>query len=141
MLEEQCLRRQDDIVRGHAEVPAPVPNATFDVPFIVALGGTAKLVVEQIMGLQLGEGPRPLAGSIATNLGNSDLCVVIEHRQGHTAEESKGRVVPITKGFGRLSGISLDEHRIRVRERHDKVMQLETRINPLSQGLPTHRND
>ena len=110
--------------RGHHEVAAAISNVTLNMPLVIPLGRAAKLVVEQIVGLQFSEGSCAVARAVAAYLRNSYGRIVVEHRQWHTAEEGKGRVMAIAKCLGRLRRVSLDEDRVRVRKRHHKVMQL-----------------
>ena len=92
--------------------------------FIVTFGRPPKFVIEQIVRLKLREGAGPLTSAIAANPGHCDSRIVIEHRQGHAAEESKCRIVTVTKRFGRLRRIGFDEDCVRVRQHHNEVMQL-----------------
>ena len=59
--------------RGDQEVAAAISNSALDMAFVITLGGPAELVVEQIVGLQLGEGPGPFALAVATDLGDREV--------------------------------------------------------------------
>jgi len=60
------------------------------------------------MRLQFREHPGALAAAVAENLRHRDGGVVVKDRRRHTAEEVKGRDVPITERLGRLGRIRLD---------------------------------
>src|SRR6185437_3749932 len=84
--------------RNH-EVPSCIADQTFYLALIVALGGSAELVGEQIVTLQLGESPCALPLLAAQDLGYGDLSVVVEYPCGHTVEVRKGLHMAFKKCF------------------------------------------
>ena len=50
---------------GHQKVPTHVAHYALDLAFVIAPAGTAEPVIEQVVGLELGEGAGPLAAAIA----------------------------------------------------------------------------
>ena len=110
--------------RRYKKIPPTVADHTLDMPLVVPLAGPAKLVLEQVMRLQLAERPGPHTLAVAKDLGHGDRGVVVQHRQRHTAEERERRIVTVTEGLGRLPRIGLHEDRVRVRQRHREIVQL-----------------
>jgi hypothetical protein len=92
--------------------------------FVVALARPTEPILEQVVRLQLREGRGALARSVAQDLRHRDRGVVVEDRQGHAAEECKGRDMAVAERLGRLGRIGLDEEGIGMRQRHREVVQL-----------------
>ena len=76
------------------------------------------------MGDQFTEYAGALPAPIAQNAGNSNLRVVVQNRNRNTAEEGKGRDMPVAKSLGRLARIGLHETAIRLRQIHHQEMDL-----------------
>ena len=58
--------------------------------FVIALAGAAEPVLEQVVGLQLGEGAGALTPAIPQYLGHRQLGVVVEDALGHPAQKGEG---------------------------------------------------
>jgi len=114
----EVLERGD----GHQEVPASIPHQTFHLPLIISLARTAKPVIEQVVGLQLGEHPGPLTAAISQYPGHRQGGVVVQNALGHPAQKCEGGDVSITEGLGGLRWIRLHVARIAVREIHGQVV-------------------
>ena len=56
---------------------------------VIALAGAAEPVVEQVVGLQLGEGTGALATAVPQNPGHGQLGVVVQNALGHPAQEGE----------------------------------------------------
>ena len=93
----------------HQKVTARIADQALDLAFVVALAGPAEAVEEQIVRLQLGEGPRPLALAITKDAAHRQLGVVIENRLGHAAQKGERRVVAVEEGLDPLGRVGLDE--------------------------------
>ena len=112
----------------------PVPNGlrrprrpsalALDFAFVVALGGPAEPVEEQVVRLQLGEGTRPLALAVTKDAAHRQLGVVVEYGLRHAAQEAERRVVAVEEGLDPLGRVCLDEARIRMRQVEAEEMDL-----------------
>ena len=75
---------------GHQEIAPRVAHQSFDLTFVIALAGTPETVVEQVVGLELGEGTGALAPAVAQYLGHRQLGIVVEDALRHTTQEGEG---------------------------------------------------
>jgi hypothetical protein len=73
----------------------------------VTLARPPEAVGEQIVRLQLAEGPRALAPAISKDACHCQLGVVVQDRTRHPAEKLEADVMPLTEGFGGLHRIGL----------------------------------
>ena len=89
----------------HQEVAPHVAHHPLHLPLVIALAGTTKPVLEQVMGLQLGKRPRALAATIAQYPSHRQLGIVVQDALGHTAKEGKRGHVAVQKRLGGLRGI------------------------------------
>ena len=80
-------------IDGHVEPRRPALDAAQNQ----VLPRTAEAILEQIVGDQFAEYAAALPAPIAQNAGNGNLRVVIQNRLGNTAEEGKGRDMPVAK--------------------------------------------
>jgi len=101
--------------RGHHKITTRVSDHAFDIALVIASRWPTKLVIKQVMRLQLCEPPCPNAGAITQNTRHSDLGIVLENRLRDAAKERKGSHMAITKRLGRLRRIPLHKHCIRMR--------------------------
>ena len=91
---------------GTREVAAHVPHKALHFAFVVALAGTPEPVLEQVVGLQLGEGPGALAPAVAKDLRYGQPGIVVEDALGHSAQVGEGGNVPVQEGLGSKSRFS-----------------------------------
>ena len=63
----------------HQVVPPAKADHPLDIALVIALAWPAELVREQVMRLQLGEGPGAFARSVAKDARHGDRGVVVEH--------------------------------------------------------------
>ena len=61
----------------HQEVSPGVSHQSLYFSLVIALAGTPETVVEQVVGLDLGEGPGALASAVAQYLGHRQLGIVV----------------------------------------------------------------
>ena len=61
----------------HQKVPPRIADQPFDLALVVAFARSAEPVLEQVVRLQLGECPRPLALAVAKNAGHRKLGVIV----------------------------------------------------------------
>ena len=94
------------------------------MPFVVALAGTPEKVVEQVVGLELGEGAGALAAAIAQYLGHRQLGIVVEDALGHATQEGEGRHVAVQEGLGGLGGIGFHIAAVAVRQVDNEAVGL-----------------
>ena len=76
--------------RRHQKVAPHVADHAFDLPLVVALAGTPKPVIEEVVGLEFGEGPGAFTASITQYLRHRQLGVVVQNALGHSAQEGEG---------------------------------------------------
>jgi hypothetical protein len=81
----------------HQEVPPAKADHPLDVTLVIALAWPTEPVLEQVMRLQLGEGPGALSGPVPENPRHRNRRVVIQHRQRDAAEEREGRNMPVVR--------------------------------------------
>src|SRR4051794_3348435 len=98
------------------EVAPGVADQALDLALVVAFAGPAEAVEEQIVRLQLGEGPGPLPLAIAQDARHRQPGVVVEDRARHATEEGERRVVPVEESLEPLGRVGLDKAGIRVRQ-------------------------
>jgi hypothetical protein len=65
---------------------------------VVAFAGSAKPILEQVMGLQLGEHARPLPLAVTEDAGHRNLGVVIQDRLWNPAEDCERPNVAVAEG-------------------------------------------
>ena len=75
---------------GHQEVPAHEAHHPLDPSLVIAFGGTAEPVIEQVMGLQLGESTAALAPTVSKYPGHRQPGIVVQDALGHSAQERDG---------------------------------------------------
>ena len=92
--------------------------------FVVALAGAAEPVLEQVVGLELGEGPGALTPTIPQDLRNGQPGIVVEDVLGHSAQEGEGGNVPVQEGLGGLGGVGLHEAAVAVGQVDDETVGL-----------------
>ena len=73
----------------HQKVSSHVPHQALHLAFVIALAGTPEPVLEQVVGLQLGEGAGALAPAVSQDPGNSQPGVVVEDALGHSAQKGE----------------------------------------------------
>ena len=66
--------------------------------------GAAEPVVEQVVGLQLGEGTGALATAVPQNPGHGQLGVVVQNALGHPAQEGESGDMAVQEPLGGLRG-------------------------------------
>ena len=106
------------------EVRPCILHESFDLPLVVALAGSSKPILEQVVADQFGERPRALALAIPANLRHRDLEIVVEDRQRHAAKKLECRYVSVEEGLRRLRRIGLHEAGVRLRQIHAEEMNL-----------------
>jgi hypothetical protein len=109
--------------RDH-EVPSRIADQTLDLALIVALGRSPELIGEQVVTLQLGEGPRPLPLFAAQYPCHGDLRVVVEYPRGHAAEICKSSHMAFEERLGGLGRERRHEAVVRVGQIHRQVVRL-----------------
>ena len=119
--------------RNH-EVASHIADQALDLALIVALGRASELIREEIITLQLGEGPRTLPLFAAQNLRYRDLRVVVENPCRNGVEIREGSHMAFEEGLGRLGWKRHDETIIRMRQVHRQIVRL-----PLNAGDHHHR--
>ena len=62
----------------------------FDLSFVIALAGSSEPVLEQVMGLQLGERPRALPTPVAQYPGHRQFGIVVQDALGRPAQKGIG---------------------------------------------------
>ena len=72
---------------GQQEVASCVAHQTLDLAFVITLGGTPEPVIEQVVGLQLSEGPGTLAPAVAQYLRHRQVGIVVEDALGHSTQK------------------------------------------------------
>ena len=119
----------------HQEVAAHVPHKALHLAFVVALPGAAEPVLEQVVGLQLGECSRALAAAIAQDPGNSQPGIVVEDALRHSAQVGEGGNVPVKEGLGGLRRVGLHEAAVAVGQVDDEAVGLLLHAADDRQGL------
>ena len=89
---------------------------------MVPFAWTAKPVLEQVVGLKLGEHPGPLPATISQDSGYRERGVVVEDALRHSAQEREGGDVSVAEGLRRLGGIRLHIAPVAVREVQGEVV-------------------
>jgi len=84
----------------HHEVAPGVAHKALDIPFVIALSGTAISIADQVVGQEAAEQRRPLAGAVGQDLGNKAAIVVIDDRLRHAPEEGECMDVTVHPGLG-----------------------------------------
>ena len=74
---------------GHQEIAPRVAHQALHLSFVVALAGTPKTVVEQVVGLELGGGTGALSPAVAQYLGHRQLGIVVEDALRHSAQKGE----------------------------------------------------
>ena len=107
---------------GHQEITPRVPHQALYLAFVIALAGAAEPVLEQVVGLQLDEGPGALAPAVAQDTGHRQPGIVVEDALGNSAQKGKRRYVPIQEGLGGLGRIGLSEAAVAVGQVDDEAV-------------------
>ena len=120
---------------GNQEVAADAAHHPLHLTLVVALAGTAEPVLEQVVGLDLGEGSGALAPAVPQYPGHRQLRVVVEDALGRTTQEGEGRDAAVQEGLGGLRGIGLDETSVAVGQVKGDVVGLTLHPADDRQGL------
>ena len=75
---------------GTRKFPPNVAHHALDLPLVIALGRAAEPVIEQVVGLQLREGPSTLAPTVSQYPGHRQLGIVVQDALGHSAQDGEG---------------------------------------------------
>ena len=67
---------------------------------VFALARTAEAVLEQMVGLKLGEGPGALSPAVPQYLSHRQLGVVVQDAPGYSAQEGERRDVAVQESLG-----------------------------------------
>ena len=119
----------------HQEIAPRVAHQALRLAFVIALAGTPEPVVEQVVGLELGEGTGALAPAVAQYLRHRQPGNVVEDALGHSAQEGKGRDVAVQEGLGGLGRIGLYEAAVAVGQVQDEAVNLSLHRADYHQGL------
>jgi hypothetical protein len=130
----QRIKTIGDRQRRH-EVAADVPDQTLNLALVVALSGSAKAVVEQVMALEFREHVRAQTSPALHDLGHREPRVVVEDRLRHTAEKSERSDVTIAESFRRLRRIGFDETAVGVGQIHAEVIEPHVLAGDVTIGL------
>ena len=114
----------------HQEVAPHIADQALHLPLVVALAGAPEPVLEQVVGLELGEGACALATAVSQDPGHGQLRVVVQDALGNPAQEGEGRDMAFQEGLGGLGRIGLDEAAVAVGQVNDEAV-----------GLPFHSPD
>ena len=106
----------------HQEVAPHIAHHALHLPLVVPLAGTTEPVLEQVVGLELGEGPGALSPAVPQDPGHRQPGVVVEDTPGHPAQEGEGRNVAVQEGLCGLRGVGLDEAAVAVGQVQDEVV-------------------
>ena len=117
------------------EVAAHVPHQSLHFAFVVALAGTPEPVLEQVVGLQLGEGAGALATAVPQDPRHGQPGIVVEDALGRSAQEGERRDVPVQEGLGGLRRVGLDEAAVAVGQVDDEAVGLALHAADDHQGL------
>ena len=109
--------------QGNHEVAAAIANQPFHLAFVVALGGAAEFVFEQIVALQLGKGMSPFALAVSQYIGNGNLGVVVQDGLRYAAQKGERGDMAVQKRFGVFCRVSFDEAGIRMWHVQTEVME------------------
>ena len=109
-----------------------MPHQALNLAFVIALAGTAEAVIEQVVGLHLGEGAGALAPAVAQYLRHGQLGIVVQDALGGSPQKGEGRDVPIQEGLG---GIGLSEAAVAVGQVDDEAVGLTLQAADDHQGL------
>ena len=74
----------------HQKVSAHIADQAFHLAFVIALTGAAEPVLEQVVGLELGEGAGALTPAVAQYLRHRQPGIVVENALGHSAQKGEG---------------------------------------------------
>ena len=106
----QSSRRTD----GRQEIAPRVAHQALHLTLVIALAGAAEPVIEQVVGLELGEGPGALAPTVAQDPGNSQPGIVVEDALRRSPRKAKPETWPSWKASMVSAGLSLDEAAVAV---------------------------
>ena len=107
---------------GHQKVAAHVAHQALHLTLVIALAGAAEPVVEQVVGLQLGEGTGALATAVPQNPGHGQLGVVVQNALGHPAQEGESGDMAVQERLGGLRRVSLDEAAVAMGQVQDEAV-------------------
>ena len=93
----------------YQEVAADV--ADHPLHLVIALARATEPVLEQVVGLQLGEGTGPLTTTVPQDPGHRQPGVVVQNALGRPAQKGEGRHVAVQERLGGLRRIGLHEGR------------------------------
>ena len=130
------IERCETLHPGHRrqEVAPRVAHHPLDLTLVIALAGTSEPVLEQVVGLQLGERPRALTPPVAQYPGHRQPGIVVQDALGRPAQKGAGRHVAVQKGLGGLRRIGLHKAAVAVRQVQHEVVHL-----PLHTADDRHR--
>ena len=120
------IERRETLRHGyrHQEVAPHVAHHPFDLALVIPLARTTEPVLEQVVGLELGEGSGALATTIPQYLRHRQLRIVVHDALGHSAQKGERRHVPVQKRLGGFSRIGLRKAAVAVGQVQDEVMHL-----------------
>ena len=72
------------------EVSAHIPHQALHLAFVIALAWPTEPVLEQVAGLELGEGAGALSPAVPQDLRHGQLGIVVEDALGHSAQVGEG---------------------------------------------------
>ena len=107
---------------GHQEVAPDVAHHALDFSLVVALARTAEPVLEQVVGLELGERPGALSPAIAQDSRHRQLGIVVENALRDSAQEGERRDVAVQEGLGGLGRVGLHKAAVAVGQVQDEVV-------------------
>ena len=107
---------------GNQEVAADIAHHPLHLTLVVALAGTAEPVLEQVVGLELGEGSGALAPAVPQYPGHRQLRVVVQDALGHPTQEGESGDVAVQESLGGLRRIGFDEAAVAVGQVQDEVV-------------------
>ena len=99
----------------HQEIAACVAHQALNL----ALAGTLEPVLEQVVGLEFGEGLGALPTAVPQDPGHRQPGVVIQDGLGHSAQEGEGGDMAIQEGLG---GVGFDETAVAVGQVQDEAV-------------------
>ena len=105
------------------------------MPLSLPLPGTPEPVLEQVVGLQLGEGAGALATAVPQYLRYGQPGIVVEDAPGHSAQVGEGGNVPVQEGLGGLRRVGLHEAAVAVGQVDDEAVGLALHAADDHQGL------
>ena len=119
----------------HQEIAPRVAHQTLDLAFVIALAGTSEPVLEQVVRLELAEGPGALSPAIAQDSRHRQLGIVVENALRDSAQEGERRDVAVQEGLGGLGRVGLHKAAVAVGQVEDEAAGLLLHAADDHQGL------